>query len=642
MILQFYAFFYLIRFLSFPFTKTEKTDNPSSFDWTEKNYFVVEQLEPKILLSAAPIDAPIDSLDVVSEESNERFSTSEATFSNDFFVEEKIENRDEVEIEEEYLFSQAESIDFVGFESGATNEIDVAVNAVVNEEGILHIKENDILKGAGIINGHIINEGLISPGYSPGLIQDRAMTLEEGGVLLIELGGTDINQFDRIVVDEEVNLGGKLEVELIDGYSPNVGDEFEFMNFGESFSDFSEMSGLDLGDGLYLMPTLGLSSYKLRVVDSSPQDAVVSFNSNDDNDPNDGSIRIDTGDVFLNDLYESVFSNIKSLSEISDKNFIGTVTIGAVEVSGHFETGQNGDFAYLLMKNGSVFVESNADTKIFDGTSSGLRISKAKVAVLFDPGDKGFAMIGSGYMKSYASGLDLEGSIQIKWNKTGQTIDNLNLNIGSNAHTLYASKDVASIIGDVSLESDLANMNVSLGVQLSNYNQSKLTVKLSHGSINFSSSLRSQLSLDDINGTLSMMSDGEFITNLSGVLKRAYFNGFELSQINVELDYLKSSSDETQFIISSQNETNSINLSDVPIQSGFEFFASQDDVLGKQFVFSFSNININSDELRVKDGSGVLIADSRGVAAILYGTASAGFQNTGTPFSSEAKLKLSP
>ncbi|MAH34551.1 MAG: hypothetical protein CMO42_04550, partial [Verrucomicrobiales bacterium] len=115
----------------------------------------------------------------------------------------------------------------------------------------------------------------------------RAMTLEEDGVLLIELGGTDFNQFDRIVVDEEVNLGGKLEVELIDGYWPNVGDEFEFMNFGESFSDFSEMSGLDLGDGLYLMPTLGLSSYKLRVIDSSPKDAVVSFNPDD---VNDGSI----------------------------------------------------------------------------------------------------------------------------------------------------------------------------------------------------------------------------------------------------------------------------------------------------------------------------------------------------------------
>ena len=293
------------------------------------------------------------------------------------------------------------------------------------------------------------------------------------------------------------------------------------------------------------------------------------------------------------------------------------------------------------MNNGSVFVESDADTKIFDGTSSGLRISKAKVAVLFDPVDKGFALIGSGNMKSYASGMDLEGSIQIKWNKTGETIDNLNLNIGSNSHTLYASNDVASIIGDVSLESDLANMNVSLGVQLSNYNQSKLTVDLSHGSINFSSSPRSQLSLDDINGTLSMMSDGEFITNLSGVLKRAYFNGFELSQIIVELDYFKNSSDETQFIISSQNENNFINLSDVAIQSGFEFFASQDDVLGKQFIFSFSNININSDELRVRDGSGVLIADSRGVAAILYGTASAAFQNTGTSFSSEAKLKIS-
>ena len=202
--------------------------------------------------------------------------------------------------------------------------IDVAVNAVVNEEGILHIKDNDILKGAGIINGHIINKGLISPGHSPGLIEVRAMTLEEEGVLLIELGGTDFNQFDRIVVDEEVNLGGKLEVELIDGYSPHVGDEFEFINFGESFSDFSEMSGLDLGDGLYLMPILGLSSYKLRVVDSSPQDVVVSFNPDD---ANDGSIRIDTGDVFLNDLYESagILENGKGVMVVAGNGVAGAL-----------------------------------------------------------------------------------------------------------------------------------------------------------------------------------------------------------------------------------------------------------------------------------------------------------------------------
>ena len=57
--------------------------------------------------------------------------------------------------------------------------------------------------------------------------------------------------------------------------------------------------------------------------------------------------------------------------------------------------------------------------------------------------------------------------------------------------------------------------------------------------------------------------------------------------------------------------------------------------------FSFSNINISSGDLSLKNGSGVLVADSRGVAARLYGTASAGFQNTGTAFSSEAKLKVS-
>ena len=93
--------------LVIPLQKTDKTDYPSSFDWTDKNYFVVEQLEPKNIAISRPTDAPIDSLDVVSEDRNERVPTDDATFSNEFFVEEKIQNRDvEVEIEEEYLFSR--------------------------------------------------------------------------------------------------------------------------------------------------------------------------------------------------------------------------------------------------------------------------------------------------------------------------------------------------------------------------------------------------------------------------------------------------------------------------------------------------------------------------------------------------------
>ena len=39
------------------------------------------------------------------------------------------------------------------------------------------------------------------------------------------MGGTDFNQFDRIVVDEEVNLGGKLEVELIGNFAFEPSDE---------------------------------------------------------------------------------------------------------------------------------------------------------------------------------------------------------------------------------------------------------------------------------------------------------------------------------------------------------------------------------------------------------------------------------
>ena len=66
------------------------------------------------------------------------------------------------------------------------------------------------------------------------------------------MGGTSVaplTEFDRILVDGTAALGGTLEVRLINGFSPSVGDDID-MILGAINGIFDAVSGLTLGDGV--------------------------------------------------------------------------------------------------------------------------------------------------------------------------------------------------------------------------------------------------------------------------------------------------------------------------------------------------------------------------------------------------------
>lgn len=91
------------------------------------------------------------------------------------------------------------------------------------------------LGGSGRLGG-VWNDGTLAPGHSPGLVEIEGDLVQSGsGSLDIELGGTDPEDYDRVLVVGAISLAGELHVLLIDGFEPRVGEVFDVLE-GDSIA----------------------------------------------------------------------------------------------------------------------------------------------------------------------------------------------------------------------------------------------------------------------------------------------------------------------------------------------------------------------------------------------------------------------
>ncbi len=113
--------------------------------------------------------------------------------------------------------------------------------------GQLSIEETGTLSGTGIVFGLVVNQGLVSPGSSPGTLEisgDYQQTPE--GTLVLEIAGPE--QFDSLIVYGGVTAAGTLHIVLRDGYVPGPSDSFPLIKSGWMDGDFEHVliSGGDL------------------------------------------------------------------------------------------------------------------------------------------------------------------------------------------------------------------------------------------------------------------------------------------------------------------------------------------------------------------------------------------------------------
>ena len=86
----------------------------------------------------------------------------------------------------------------------------------------------------------------------------------------INIGGTATSQFGRLTVSGATTLDGTLNLALVNGFSPAIGNSFQVMTFGSRTGQFATINGTALGNGKQFSPAYSATSLTLNVTAAAP------------------------------------------------------------------------------------------------------------------------------------------------------------------------------------------------------------------------------------------------------------------------------------------------------------------------------------------------------------------------------------
>ena len=125
------------------------------------------------------------------------------------------------------------------------------VNGTLNSAATIQIQGGK-LSGTGTINGNVVMGGTISPGNSPGILTINGnYTQTAFGTYVAEMAGlTAGTGYDQVDVNGAADLAGKLDVNLINGFTVALGDNFILMKYDSETGTFSMVDLPKLNKGL--------------------------------------------------------------------------------------------------------------------------------------------------------------------------------------------------------------------------------------------------------------------------------------------------------------------------------------------------------------------------------------------------------
>ena len=110
-----------------------------------------------------------------------------------------------------------------------------------------------ILSGRGRVVGNVVqNGGEILPGQSPGTLTIEGDFIQNGGRIVMEIGGlTPGMQFDQLVVTGDFSLtsNGVIELAFVDGFAPAAGETFALFDVDGAFDSDAAFAVSGLEDG---------------------------------------------------------------------------------------------------------------------------------------------------------------------------------------------------------------------------------------------------------------------------------------------------------------------------------------------------------------------------------------------------------
>lgn len=127
--------------------------------------------------------------------------------------------------------------------------LDVGAGASVSAPEVI-VGTAGALRGDGIVSGHVINHGLVAPGpsESDGVVGDLhigTFSQSRDGRLTLDFAGVGPGQFDRLVgnFSGTFQLGGTLEIALVDGFVPQGGEAVVVLTGGFMGGTFASLVG---------------------------------------------------------------------------------------------------------------------------------------------------------------------------------------------------------------------------------------------------------------------------------------------------------------------------------------------------------------------------------------------------------------
>jgi hypothetical protein len=126
---------------------------------------------------------------------------------------------------------------------------------------IVAVGAQGTLSGTGEIIGNVLNEGVVSPGNSPGTLDVSGnFAQNSGGILKMEIAST--SSFDKLLIGGALMAGGTLDIDLL-SFMPSAGDSFDLFDFASSLGSFTldlpALSGGLIWDASNLLQTGELS-----------------------------------------------------------------------------------------------------------------------------------------------------------------------------------------------------------------------------------------------------------------------------------------------------------------------------------------------------------------------------------------------
>jgi Secretion system C-terminal sorting domain len=148
----------------------------------------------------------------------------------------------------------------------------ITINSVVRVGSSAVFTNFGVVNGTGKVYGNLINSGTIAPGNSPGKFTVTGnYTATITAVHNIEIAA--LNLFDTLSIEQDVSfasgtavINGTLNVSLLNGYTPAIGDSYKIINYTTGSGNFTAVNFPALPPGMAWSISYNATNITLNII----------------------------------------------------------------------------------------------------------------------------------------------------------------------------------------------------------------------------------------------------------------------------------------------------------------------------------------------------------------------------------------